>query len=191
MSACPFLSGLAGLPLVGGSVALIGRTTAAAVPVTTALLESYRDWLAVELGETLCELAPRYQPEHAALASRFRREWCRETYVLNPDFGPDRFATPPTVPPSTRAAVVLSAAGVLLVGGRHGRRGFQPLRQRDKAMHDAQDVFLVLSLVLSNTDLPVEGRFREALGTLARLGEDCARSTLLGLGKMHGERRHG
>ena len=58
-------------------------------------------------------------------------------------------------------------------------------------MHDAQDVFLVLSLVLSNTDLPVEGRFREALGTLARLGEDCARSTLLGLGKMHGERRHG
>lgn len=116
-----FLRGLASLPLLGGSIALIGAPSAAAVPVTTALLEGYRDWLATEYGETLIELAPRYQPEHAAFVSSWRREWCREHSTLNPEqLASDRFAVPPIVPPSARAAVILSAAGVPLTGGAHG-----------------------------------------------------------------------
>ena len=43
-----FLRGLATLPLIGGSVALIGKPTAAAVPVTDALLERYTSWLIKE-----------------------------------------------------------------------------------------------------------------------------------------------
>ncbi|WP_237482676.1 hypothetical protein [Lichenibacterium dinghuense] len=61
----------------------------------------------------------------------------------------------------------------------------------DKAMHDAQDVFLVLSIVLNNTDLPVEDSFREALGTVARLGEQSAKSALVSLDAMNREARHG
>lgn len=43
-----FLSGLATLPLIGGSVALIGTPSAAAVPVTDAFLDSYDCWLEYE-----------------------------------------------------------------------------------------------------------------------------------------------
>jgi len=114
-----FLHGIASLPLIGGSVALIGNPTRAAVPVTTALLERYSDWLAVEYGETLIELAPRYQPEHAVYVTRWRREWCRDNRTLNPDPDLGRFNAPIVLPPSTRAAVILSAAGVPLAGGRH------------------------------------------------------------------------
>lgn len=40
-----FLRDLVSLPLIGGGVTLLGRPTAAAVPVTEALLESYDSWL--------------------------------------------------------------------------------------------------------------------------------------------------
>lgn len=43
-----FLSGLATLPLIGGSVALIGSPTAAAAPVTGGTIASYIAWLQFE-----------------------------------------------------------------------------------------------------------------------------------------------
>ena len=43
-----FLRGLASLPLIGGSVALIGQPTKAAGPVTQAMLADYADFLAIE-----------------------------------------------------------------------------------------------------------------------------------------------
>lgn len=109
-----FLRGLASLPLVGGGVALIGNPTAAAVPITTHLLERYSDWLATEYGETLIELAPRYQPEHAVFVDRWRRDWCRDNRTLNPEPESGRFTVAPALAPSARAAVILSAAGISL-----------------------------------------------------------------------------
>lgn len=43
-----FLRGLASLPLIGGSVTLIGRPTAAAVPVTGGTVATYLAWLHYE-----------------------------------------------------------------------------------------------------------------------------------------------
>lgn len=43
-----FLSGLTTLPLVGGSVALIGAPSAAAVPVTGGMVATYLAWLHFE-----------------------------------------------------------------------------------------------------------------------------------------------
>lgn len=40
-----FLRDLAGLPLVGGGVTIIGNPTAAAEPITPKLLDSYETWL--------------------------------------------------------------------------------------------------------------------------------------------------
>ncbi len=96
-----FLRGLASLPLIGGSVALIGSPTKAAVPVTRAMLADYADWLAVERDGTLRELYGTL-PGSAMLDGvplfDRHRAW------------PDMSLSPP----STRAAVILSAAGVPL-----------------------------------------------------------------------------
>jgi hypothetical protein len=114
-----FLRGLANLPLIGGSVAILGQPTAAAVPVTDALCDRYIDWLSVELGEALMEREGRRAPPgHADFAIDFRREWCRQNRTLNSDPASDRFQLLPMVAPSTRAAVILSAAGVPLGGVR-------------------------------------------------------------------------
>jgi len=43
-----FLRGLATLPLIGGSVAILGKPTQAAVPVTMDLVQSYHAWLHYE-----------------------------------------------------------------------------------------------------------------------------------------------
>ncbi|GJD58370.1 hypothetical protein [Methylobacterium dankookense] len=43
-----FLRGLTSLPLIGGSVALIGTPTRAAVPVTPGMLATYSAWLHFE-----------------------------------------------------------------------------------------------------------------------------------------------
>jgi len=43
-----FLRGLATLPLIGGSVAILGTPTQAAVPVTMDLMQSYHAWLHYE-----------------------------------------------------------------------------------------------------------------------------------------------
>lgn len=112
-----FLSGLATLPLIGGSVALIGSPTAVAEPINTKLLDTYDTWLFYErrylrfqrygsfdrggdLGcdgryavvDTVTGKAFDYvRADNAAM--RFHDEW----------FEP--------APPSTRAALVLGAVG--------------------------------------------------------------------------------
>ena len=43
-----FLRGLASLPLIGGSVAILGRPTAAAVPMSRDMPCSYASWLFFE-----------------------------------------------------------------------------------------------------------------------------------------------
>lgn len=110
-----FLRGLASLPLIGGGLTLIGQPTAAAVAVTPGLLERYSAWLAVEYGESLIELAPYRQPDKAyAEADRqWAREWCQNSGALQ-DPARSRFHRPPAFAPSTRAAVILSTAGVPL-----------------------------------------------------------------------------
>ena len=116
-----FLRGLASLPLIGGGVALIGNPTASAVPVTDALRDHYIAWLSTELGEALIERDGRQaEPPLAGFAIDYRRQWCRDNRTLNPDPMSGRFTLPPTMPPSSRAAVILSAAGVPLMGGARG-----------------------------------------------------------------------
>ncbi len=51
-----FLRGSAAFPMIGGSVALIGSPTAAAVPTTTGLLQNYEAWLAWERYQLQTEL---------------------------------------------------------------------------------------------------------------------------------------
>ena len=103
-----FLRGLASLPLIGGSVAILGQPTKAAVPVTRELLYTYNDWLQYEHFRTSQEI---YGP---ALALKMTRSWSFVGTAYDwhhPDDGP----LPPE--PSTRAAIVLSAVGCPLDGG--------------------------------------------------------------------------
>jgi hypothetical protein len=98
-----FLRQLAGLPLIGGGVTLLGNPTGAAEPVTEQLLDAYSEWLFYE-----------------------RRLLCVERYpgIRHPDgfipantgasdyhfpLGPERWQDRPM--PSTRAAVVLASVG--------------------------------------------------------------------------------
>lgn len=96
-----FLRGLASLPLIGGSVALLGMPTKAAIPVTKAMMADYADWLAIERQGALRELYGRSAGDvmmsSLPLFDR-HRVW--------PDMA--------VAPPSTRVAVILSAAGVPL-----------------------------------------------------------------------------
>lgn len=102
-----FLRGLATLPLIGGGVALIGNPTRADEPITPALLKHYVGWLGREYGEAHDELLRTgftfgqgswgpiaYQYGYRVLA----------TSAVN--------ALVESAPPSSRAAVVLSAVGV-------------------------------------------------------------------------------
>jgi len=97
-----FLSGLAGLPLIGGSVALIGSPTSADVVVTPDLLETYDAFLDLERRHLNWERAKGNGDEFRALMGM--------TFLDNPagsfDFVGDRGG----VAPSTRAAVLLAAA---------------------------------------------------------------------------------
>jgi len=93
-----FLHGLVGLPLIGGGVTLIGQPTAAAEPVTQALLDRYKSWLfaeAIALGREMydgCQFGDIVDPQPT-----FGRRWVVECAAE---------------PASTRAAVILAAAGV-------------------------------------------------------------------------------
>lgn len=102
-----FLSGLATLPLVGGAVALIGRPTAAAVPVSDALLERYVGFLAHEHRAALTELLLRTTPSPDA---RLRIGKGQIPLHWMPD--DPAAATLCSAPASGRAAVILSAAGL-------------------------------------------------------------------------------
>ncbi len=115
-----FLRGLAALPLIGGSVTLIGQPTSAAVPVTPDLMHSYKSWLhmehrmvSYELAGHDSALAKEIERYHAcgSPGERWHLQWSREGMR-----GPAGWIDAPQ--PSTRAAVILSAAGVPLAGQR-------------------------------------------------------------------------
>lgn len=117
-----FLRGLVSLPLIGGSVALVGRPTAAAVPVSDALLERYHAWLSYEHKEAHLEVERRRAERHliemyggldrhrAFLAEREVYTRQHPAMYWFPD-APDIVSSVMSAPASTRAAVVLSAAG--------------------------------------------------------------------------------
>ncbi|MDO9426044.1 MAG: hypothetical protein Q7T93_04365 [Methylobacterium sp.] len=105
-----FLSGLATLPLIGGSVALIGTPSAAAVPVTDGRLDAYSEWLFMERRLLCLEQHPGFDQ-----ADRFVPANTGAKDFHFPDF-PTRWQDLPQ--PSTRAALVLSAVGC---GWREGR----------------------------------------------------------------------
>jgi hypothetical protein len=96
-----FLRGLASLPLIGGSVALIGEPSRASTPITPRLLDTYEEWLGGEwvaliVERTLAGLSLTAQKPSGTAAMRFH----------NP-LGLAR----PSGSASERAAVVLSAVG--------------------------------------------------------------------------------
>ena len=106
-----FLRGLASLPLIGGSVTLIGNPTAAAVPVTDGLLDSYQAWLTYERDWLVWE---RFGGEELRRTRMPAVVWrdpetgrCYDSIrVDNPGGSFDHKGA------ATRAAVILSAAGV-------------------------------------------------------------------------------
>lgn len=104
-----FLRGLATLPLIGGSVAILGQPTKAAVPVTPELIDRYVAWLACEHAEALVQRDEIHYPDQLARA-RFRREWVHQPLFWFPD-DPVARASVLATKPSTRAAIVLSAVG--------------------------------------------------------------------------------
>ena len=112
-----FLRGLASLPLIGGSVALIGSPTQAAVPVTDKLLDAYNDWLDLERSWLLME---RYGNVRSVQASErgFEAVWRdRETGRCFTYNSATSFAGFDHRHPASRAAVILSAVGVPLPKG--------------------------------------------------------------------------
>ena len=105
-----FLRGLASLPLIGGSVALIGSPTQAAVPTTIGLLESYESWLAWERHQLQTEMWGR---DVAQKCTTFLRVNVPGEQWHNPWRDGD---TCPSA--STRAALVLATVGCPLDDGR-------------------------------------------------------------------------
>ncbi len=95
-----FLRGLASLPLIGGSVALIGNPTAAAVPATPELLADYADFLGLERWRTLEML--------------YDREMAQRILYSFSVHGPAWDWHKTSGEPSTRAAVVLATVGMPL-----------------------------------------------------------------------------
>ena len=114
-----FLRGLASLPLIGGGVTLIGNPTAAAVPVTPDLMQSYKSWLRMEHRMLSWEMVD-YDIERGKVMERtfihdtpgdeYHWQWSHRGYQ-----GPAGWRGAPQ--PSGRAAVVLSAVGCPLKGG--------------------------------------------------------------------------
>ena len=103
-----FLRGLVSLPLIGGAVNLIGNPVRADVVPSRALLERYIAWLGNEHAAALIEferpgiriIEPFAWPYYRVRAPMY---W----YPEAPDIERDVWLTRP----SSRAAVVLSAAG--------------------------------------------------------------------------------
>lgn len=107
-----FLRGLTTLPLIGGGVTLIGAPIASAEPVTQDLLDSYDAWLLYER----CKLKAEMHGGGAYWSGVHVTEdaLMKALSVIPIDNGGfhTHFGRPPYDAPSTRAAVVLSAAGV-------------------------------------------------------------------------------
>ena len=97
-----FLRGLAHLPLIGGGVTILGNPTAAAEPVTEALLDAYSEWLFYERRLLCLERWPGvHHPDGFIPANTGASGY-------HFPLGPERQDRPQ---PSSRAAVVLSAVG--------------------------------------------------------------------------------
>ena len=108
-----FLRGLATLPLIGGSVTLIGQPTAVAEPVTVDLIENYKTWLDLEMRFLTYEMA--HDPVHVARygaegLSRVDARKHMEGLIVMGNAGAS-FHRPSCPDASTRAALVLSAVG--------------------------------------------------------------------------------
>lgn len=106
-----FLRGLTTLPLIGGSVALIGAPAAVAEPVTPRLLREYHDWLMYERSCLVREMAG----ENAASESinscyGEALRWHRARGKLRLDTEGKPMGDGVSFP-STRAALVLSTVG--------------------------------------------------------------------------------
>lgn len=109
-----FLRNLASLPLIGGGLTLIGSPTAAAVPVTPDLLDSYDAWLHFERRWLQFERFGAKGTERDKLADGwvFLNERTGRAYsdmVRCANGGGHYHGN--VAPASTRAAVVLSAVG--------------------------------------------------------------------------------
>jgi hypothetical protein len=112
-----FLRSLAALPLIGGSVALIGSPTAAAVATTPDMIEAYKTWLNMELRFLAWEMAgdptfiERYRHDPAVDGDRVQlSDRIGRSLMFVGDSGHYHFDEAGTAP-STRAALVLSAVG--------------------------------------------------------------------------------
>ena len=111
-----FLRGLATLPLIGGSVAVIGNPTRAAVPITDALLSRYDRWLDLERSRLRFEMFSRWSymaPEHPIEVIFYDRRTDKafnQHAIEMPGVDFDHTGA------SGRAAVVLSAVGCPLAG---------------------------------------------------------------------------
>lgn len=105
-----FLRGLVTLPLIGGGVTLIGNPTAAAEPITDALLDSYDAWLEYERRYLQWQ---RQRPLIHRLNAPYRSDMAGwEAYDVVPARNSGaRFHAVDQAPASSRAALVLSAVG--------------------------------------------------------------------------------
>ena len=107
-----FLGQLAGLPFVGGSIALIGQPSAVAAPVTPSLLEAYKTFLDHERRALAWEMAgdPVFIARYGFDPARGSRvDRCKSVNAVI--FGGLVPTTPALSEPSSRAALVLSAVG--------------------------------------------------------------------------------
>ena len=108
------LRGLATLPLIGGSVALIGKPTAVAVPMTLPLIDRYVAWLAAEHAAAIVAHEELHYP-HLVGTGSLEQRWNRQPMFWFPD-DPVAHANVRATSPATRAAIVLSAVGCPLAG---------------------------------------------------------------------------
>ncbi|WP_157861950.1 hypothetical protein [Methylobacterium sp. Leaf361] len=120
-----FLRGLTTLPLIGGSVALIGAPSAVALPTSRELLDSYDAWLDMERrflkwerfrSTELYDANPNCQCVWYDKVTGRRFDWVP---LDNLGAGYHMSDDPAKQPqPSSRAALVLSAVGCSWQGGR-------------------------------------------------------------------------
>jgi len=109
-----FLRQLAGLPLIGGSVAIVGRPSAVAEPVTAPMLEAYKTWLHYETRFLCWEMANdefflrNYYAHLAKAPVKERWERIGSQFAYIGDAGSFHHIGDK---PSSRAALVLSAVG--------------------------------------------------------------------------------
>ncbi|KMO13352.1 hypothetical protein [Methylobacterium platani] len=115
-----FLRGLTALPLIGGGVTLIGSPIAVAEPLSEQLLDSYDAWLEYERRNLQWERARGSEMRHRLhmpfVMQMYGKDGRPKGKALPCDYVPCANAGAGwhhngEAPPSTRAALVLSAVG--------------------------------------------------------------------------------